>query len=237
MATGRHRYRFVDGEPRDGLKCSKCHLVLCDPQQATCCAKRFCKSCLDQMEDKRCPSCREPINCFRDGGINREIMGLKVYCTNSEEGCEWQGTINETDDTSIDTHLNTCPYQLVPCTNGCGEKIRRNSLKTHLTDNCLERMVNCQYCNQRGRYQLITSSSHFDECPDLPIQCSNEGCNMIPRRHSQSLHNETCPKAIIPCAYNTVGCNKVMKREEQEKHNEDSITAHLQLTKKQLGKL
>uniref|UniRef100_A0A1X7V582 RING-type E3 ubiquitin transferase n=1 Tax=Amphimedon queenslandica TaxID=400682 RepID=A0A1X7V582_AMPQE len=201
MATGRHRYRFVDGEPRDELKCSICTFVLCDPHQVTCCAKRFCKSCLDQMEDKRCPLCREPINYFKDGGINRKVIALKVHCTNSEEGCEWQGTINETG-TSIDTHLNSCTYQL--------------------------------YCNQKGRYKLITSRSHYAECPDLSIQCSNEGCNMIPRRRSQASHNETCPKAIVPCEYNTVGCEKRMKREEQEKHNEESITAHLQLTKKQL---
>ena len=237
MATGEsfggYDYKFVDGEPRDELKCSICTLVLHDPQQVTCCSNRFCKSCLDQIEGNSCPLCRKTINYFKDGGINREIIALKVYCTNSEEGCEWQGTINETG-TSIDTHLNSCTYQLVPCTNECGEKIRRSTLKTHLTDNCTKRIVTCRYCKQRGTHQLIMSSSHLDECPDLPIQCSNEGCNeKIPRR-SLASHNETCPKAIIPCEYNTVGCNKKMKREEQEKHNKESTEVHLQLTKNQL---
>ncbi|XP_011403162.2 PREDICTED: TNF receptor-associated factor 5-like isoform X1 [Amphimedon queenslandica] len=224
-------YEFIDGEPRDQLKCSICHLVLRDPHQVTCCSNRFCKSCLDQLQGKNCPLCREPINdnYFRDGGINREIISLKVYCTNSEEGCEWQGTINETG-TSIDTHLNSCPYQLVPCTNGCGEKIKRSLLKTHLTDNCTKRMVNCQYCNRRSTHQLITSRNHLLECPDLPIQCSNEGCNEKIPRHSLASHNEACPKAIIPCEYNTVGCNKKMKREEQESHNKESMEVHLQLT-------
>ncbi|XP_019850604.1 PREDICTED: TNF receptor-associated factor 3-like isoform X2 [Amphimedon queenslandica] len=228
-------YEFIDGEPRDQLKCSICHLVLRDPHQVTCCSNRFCKSCLDQLQGKNCPLCREPINdnYFRDGGINREIISLKVYCTNSEEGCEWQGTINETD-TSIDTHLNSCPYQLVPCTNGCGEKIRKSSLKTHLTNNCPKRIVNCQICKRKGTHQLITSRSHLDECPDLPIQCSNEGCNEKMLRRSLASHNETCPKAIIPCEYNTVGCDERMKREEQEKHNEESTKVHLQMTKKQL---
>uniref|UniRef100_A0A1X7V4I0 RING-type E3 ubiquitin transferase n=1 Tax=Amphimedon queenslandica TaxID=400682 RepID=A0A1X7V4I0_AMPQE len=237
MATGKvfggYDYKFVNGEPRGALKCSICHLVLRDPHQVTCCFNRFCKSCLDQMEDKRCPLCREPINYFKDGGINREIIALKVYCTKSEEGCEWQGTINEIG-TSIDTHLNSCTYQLVPCINGCGEKIRRSALKTHLTGNCTKRMVNCKYCKQRGRHQLITSSNHLNECPDLPFQCSNEGCNEKISRRSLASHNETCPKAIIPCEYNTVGCNKKMKREEQEIHNEESTEMHLKLTKAQL---
>uniref|UniRef100_A0A1X7T7G0 TRAF-type domain-containing protein n=1 Tax=Amphimedon queenslandica TaxID=400682 RepID=A0A1X7T7G0_AMPQE len=111
-----------------------------------------------------------------------------------------------------------CTYQLVPCTNECGEKIRRSSLETHMKDNCTQRIVNCQYCKRKGRYQLITSSSHLDECPDRPIQCSNEGCNEKIPRCSRASHNETCPKAIIPCEYFTVGCNKRMKR-EQENHN------------------
>ena len=232
MATGEgyggYDYKFVDGQPREALKCSICTFVLCDPHQVTCCSNRFCKNCLDQLEGNSCPLCREPINYFKDGGINREIIALKVYCTNSEEGCEWQGTINETG-TSIDTHLNSCTYQLVPCTNECGVEIRRGTLKTHLTDNCTKRTVNCQYCKRRGTYQLITSSSHFDECPDVPIQCSNEGCNENILRRSLASHNETCPKAIISCDYNTVGCNKKMKREKQEKHNEEEITIHLRL--------
>ncbi|XP_011403160.2 PREDICTED: TNF receptor-associated factor 5-like [Amphimedon queenslandica] len=237
MATGKvfggYAYKFVDGEPSDELKCGICTLVLRDPHQVTCCFNRFCKSCIDQIEGKRCPLCQKPTNCFKDGGINREIIALKIHCTNSKKGCEWQGTINETG-TSIDTHLNSCIYQPVPCTNKCGEKISRNSLETHLKDNCTKRTVRCQYCKQRGTHQLITSRRHLDECPDLPTQCSNRGCNeKIPRR-SLASHNETCLKAIIQCEYNTVGCNKVMKREEQEKHNEESMKVHLKLTKEQL---
>ncbi|XP_011409272.1 PREDICTED: TNF receptor-associated factor 5-like [Amphimedon queenslandica] len=107
--------------------------------------------------------------------------------------------------------------------------IRRSKLETHLTDNCTKRIVNCQYCKRRGTHQLITSSSHLNECPDLPIQCSNEGCNEKILRCSLASHNEICPKAIVPCEYNTVGCNKKMKREKREKHNEEEITMHLQL--------
>ncbi|XP_011405862.1 PREDICTED: TNF receptor-associated factor 5-like [Amphimedon queenslandica] len=142
------------------------------------------------------------------------------------------GTIKD-----IDTHLNSCTYHLVPCTNECGAMIRRSSLKTHLTDTCLERIVKCQYCKQRGTYQQITSSSHFDECPDLPIQCSNEGCNEKILRRSLASHNETCPKAIIPCEYNTIGCNKKMKRKEQEKHNEESMKQHLDIAMKKIDAL
>ena len=243
MATGGvyggYDYNFVDGDPPSKYICTICTLVARDPQQVTCCYNTFCKSCLSslarlvQPKKPKCPLCNKSLHFFKDGKLNREIISLKVYCTNSEEGCKWKGTINETD-TSIEAHLNSCPYQLIPCTNECGEEVLRMSLHDHIEEECPERIVECEYCEEEGTHQLITSSSHLDECPDYPVKCSNEECEeVIPRRLLAS-HNETCPKAIITCEYNTVGCNKRMKREEQEEHNKESVQEHLQMTKKQL---
>ena len=237
MATSRYggySYKFVNGDPPDEYLCHICTLVARDPQQVTCCYKIYCKSCLDTLKKKGqgfiCPTCRCSLEgkYFKDGRGERGIKSLKIHCTNTDGGCQWTGTIKD-----IDTHLNSCTYQLVPCTN-CEVKMRRSKLETHLTDHCPKRMVNCQYCKERGTYQMITSRSHTNKCPDLPIKCTIKGCNeKIPRRSIAS-HNETCPKAIIPCEYNTVGCTKVMKREEQEKHNEESIKQHLDIAMKKI---
>ena len=234
---GGYDYNFVDGAPPDRYICTICKLVSRDPQQTNCCGNTFCNTCLSQHsqvigQNARCPLCNEPpLQYFNDAKLNREIISLKVYCTNSEEGCKWKGTINETG-TSIEAHLNSCPYQLIPCTNECGENIRRSTLETHLTENCPKRLVKCEYCGKQDKHQII--SSHFDECPDYPLKCSNEECEeVIPRRLLAS-HNETCPKAIITCEYNTVGCNKRMKREEKEEHNKESVQEHLQMTKEEL---
>ena len=233
---GGHSYKFVDGDLPDEYLCHICTLVARDPQQVTCCYNIYCKSCLDTLKEKGqgfvCPTCRSSLEgkYFKDGRAERGIKSLKVHCTNTDSGCQWMGTIKD-----IDTHLNnSCTYQLVPCTNGCGKKIRRSTLKTHLTKICPKRIAQCQYCKRKGRYQLITSSSHLDECPDLPIQCSNEGCNEKIPRHSLASHNETCPKAIIPCEYNIVGCNKKMKREEQEIHKTNSMEQHMEMAIKRI---
>ena len=242
MATGGmyggYDYNFVDGDPPSKYICAICTLVARDPQQVTCCYNTFCKSCLEHLKQStgqhtKCPLCKEPLHFFKDGKLNREIISLKVYCTNSEEGCKWKGTINETD-TSIEAHFNSCPYQLIPCTNECGVNIRRITLETHLKTRCPKRLVGCQYCGKLDKHQTITSSSHFHECPGYPFKCINRGCEeKIPRRLLAS-HNETCPKAIITCEYNTVGCNKRMKREEKEEHNKESVQEHLQMTKRHL---
>ncbi|XP_019858784.1 PREDICTED: TNF receptor-associated factor 3-like [Amphimedon queenslandica] len=240
MAEGGYDYSFVDKHLPDEFICALCTLVARDPHQTDCCHNIFCDTCLKKLRRStrpskpNCPLCsQKKFASFKDGIVNRKIIGLEVYCSNREEGCDWQGTINETG-TSIGIHLNNCPYQLVPCTDECGEEIRRSALETHLADDCTKRLVNCKYCNRIGRYQLITSSNHLDECPDLPVQCNNEGCNEKILRRSLASHNETCPKATVPCEYNTLGCNKKIKRQEQERHNEMSILTHQHLTKNQL---
>ena len=235
-------YNFVDEDPSKKYSCSICQLVARDPQQVPCCSNLYCKICLQKLQSRnrstfisqqpvRCPSCREPLgNYFSDGRTKREIDSLKVYCTNSEEGCKWKGTINETG-TSIEAHLNSCPYQLIPCTNECGEEVLRMSLHDHIEENCCNRLVKCQYCKEDIKYQYI-GNIHPNQCPDYPVKCSNEECSKkIPRRLLAS-HNETCPKAIITCEYNTVGCNKRMKREEKEEHDEESVKTHFQMAVK-----
>ena len=236
-AYGGYDYNFVDGDPPSKYICTICTLVARDPQQVTCCYNTFCKSCLEHLKQSskkqaQCPLCKEPLNFFKDGKINREIISLKVYCTNSEEGCEWKGTINETD-TSIEAHLNdSCPYHMIPCTNECGENIRRSTLETHLTVNCPKRLVKCEYCQEKLPYCQIKSDRHLNKCPDYPVKCSNEECEEVIPRLLLASHNETCPKAIITCEYNAIGCEVKMKREEQEGHEGEYVRQHLQMTKK-----
>ena len=234
-------YNFVDDDLSKKYSCSICHLVARDPQQVSCCNILYCKICLQKLQPRNtyirqsvgCPSCRKPLgNYFSDGRTEREIKSLKVHCTNSEEGCKWKGTINETG-TSIEAHLNdSCPYQLIPCTNECGENIRRSTLETHLTVNCPKRLVKCEYCQEKLPYCQIKSDRHLNKCPDYPLKCSNEECEEVIPRRLLATHNETCPKAIITCEYNTVGCNKRMKREEKEEHDEESVKTHLQMAVK-----
>ena len=237
MAYGGYNYSFVNGDPPSEYHCHICTFIAHEPQQVTCCYNIYCKTCLETLQEKgqdfNCPTCREPLtgNYFKDGRAEREIKSLKVYCTNTDSGCQWVGTIND-----IETHLNSCPYQLIPCTNECGENIRRSTLETHLTKNCPERLVKCCYCLKQDKQQIITSS-HFDECPDYPVKCSNEECEEVIPRRLLATHNETCPKAIITCEYNTVGCEVKIKKEEQEKHNDESIKHHLAMAVKRIASI
>ena len=231
MATGGvyggYNYNFVDGDPPSKYICTICTLVARDPQQTNCCFNILCKSCILQLncnqQSVNCPICREPLtgNYFKDGIIEREIQSLRVYCTNTDSGCQWVGTIND-----IEAHLNSCPYQLIPCTNECGENIRRSTLETHLTENCPKRLVNCQYCEEEGTHQLITTSSHLDECLDYPLSC---GCGETVIRRSIESHNQICSQGLTQCQYTTIGCRNSIRRDEVDLHNRERVSEHLRL--------
>ncbi|XP_011409733.1 PREDICTED: TNF receptor-associated factor 2-like [Amphimedon queenslandica] len=226
-AHGGYSYVFVDGDPPNKFVCYICTLPARDPQQVTCCFNIYCHSCLLQLKEKgegnfNCPTCRQPLtgNYFKDGRADREIKSLIVYCPGE---CEWVGVISD-----IEAHLNTCPYQLLDCTNRCGEKVQRQLLELHLTDSCVKRLVVCQYCKEEGSYGYI-EGVHLESCLKYPVKCCNDECDqMIPRRALEG-HITICCKTIVSCEYSNVGCKKEMKREEQDIHNKESVNEHLRL--------
>ena len=224
---GGYDYTFVDEDVPSKYICTICTFVARDPQQAICCSHIFCKSCLVEHERSRlefkCPACRKQLagKYFPDGRIKREIKDLEVYCHNVS--CGWKGTVRD-----VDGHLSTCPYQMIDCNNGCGEKVQRMKLEKHASQHCPKRIVSCPHCEEIGTHNVISTSNHLDKCPLLPVKCSNDDCEVVCPRNTLSVHEGNCPKGIITCEYSSVGCVKRMKREEQEEHNDQSLKQHLQ---------
>ena len=228
-------YDFVKGDPPDEYTCLICTFIAQVPYQVNCCGRIFCKECLDKLskrdEETRCPQCRRfNFKTFKDIRAERSILNLEIYCSNKNKGCQWEGKIR-------DTKNHICQYQVVPCTNQCGESIERCLLETHLKNLCHLREHICPHCEKKGFYAIISSNSHLQECPGLPVICPNEGCQKeIPKRDLAS-HCEVCPKAVVPCTFITTGCNVKMKREDMNKHEEDSMKEHLKLLKEAYEKL
>lgn len=236
ISMGGYSYAFVDNNLPSKYICHICTLVARDPQQVSCCYQVFCKSCLLSYKESKldftCPICRKPLsgNYFKDGRIELEIKSLHIYCSNLKCGCQWTGTISDSE-----THLaHYCLYQPIPCTNDCGKVVQRLSLATHLDGSCPMRIVACQYCKKEGPYRLMTGSTHFEYCPDYCVQCTNQDCHdVIPRRLLGS-HLKTCGKAMVVCEYETIGCHKRLKREVMERHYKDDIEDHLMMAVKRL---
>ena len=124
---GGYDYKFVD-PLNDSYNCVMCHLPSRDPYMTgECCRGQIlCKSCLDQAKDVSdhdgCPVCRKmEFSTCCNYHLDREIKCLRIYCINSEEGCEWKGELS-----GIDNHLehkDGCQFAKVGCINKCQEMI------------------------------------------------------------------------------------------------------------------
>ena len=119
-------------------RCPICLLVLCEPFQVTCCGKSFCRQCIQQVRarNKPCPTCNvEEFDSFHNKGLQQPLYGFRVFCSNKESGCDWQGELGQ-----LDSHLAGCPYteELHP----------RHRLGLHKTSQCLLRPYTCLMCGE-----------------------------------------------------------------------------------------
>ncbi len=111
------------------LTCSVCWNIMNKPV-AVCEDKHlFCTQCAEnwQKEQKNsCPQCRKPMVNFQiDVTQDRAIKGLSVICSNND--CTYSHEISE-----IESHIQQCEHELVPCAGECGEPpIKRKKMNDH----------------------------------------------------------------------------------------------------------
>ena len=189
---GGYDYEFVGGLPFVEYTCLICSLVAREAQQASCCGKIFCRQSLEKSAKAKtnCPSYHEDLNgkYFPDRRVNLNINQLNVYCKNKEEGCTWEGELQH-----VETHHDSCPHRQVKCPNQCTEAIRSVYLQQHLEAECPNRDVECGHCGQVGKHAYI-STDHLEDCPDLQIDCPNEGCQEKPKRRKMEANRHNVQK-------------------------------------------
>ena len=143
---GYDEYQFIDSRGlfstllptiKDMMLCKICHLISRDPYLSCCCGHTFCKSCLDVLQATAgdsyvmCPMCREKdFQTVKNKQVDRAIKSLRVSCTNSRTGCNWQGELNY-----IKAHLVSCQFEKVAC-NECRYTMEQGHLDYHLKNEC-----------------------------------------------------------------------------------------------------
>ena len=123
-------YHFVE-EPPDSLVCPVCLLPCREPHLISCCGKKVCQSCISrvQLAGQPCPLCRTPeFATMIDKEIERQVLSLKVYCNNKQDGCTWIGELRQ-----LERHLNSCN---VSCKYKCGLCCPRQQMLIHERDEC-----------------------------------------------------------------------------------------------------
>ena len=216
---GGYDYQFVDGPPQDFLFCKICLLVSHDPYLSVCCGHVFCKSCIDNTKRNTaivgvCPVCRsEEFTTVVNKQVDRLVKSLRIFCTNRDKGCNWQGELID-----IDNHLSNsdgCQFEDVQCTNECGQVLKRHHLKCHLDSECPNRKIVCMYCHAKIQYKFI-NDKHKKECPKFPLPCPNK-CKVdnILRENLQKHLGDECRLQNVECNNK---CGVVLQRQNLTHH-------------------
>ena len=227
-SSGGYDYQFVK-TPDDTLICTICHLPSKEPHLSVCCGHTFCKSCVEASKktNEACPMCRsETFTTYPNKQAERLIQNLKIFCTNKEQECDWQGELN-----NINDHLSSCLFQVVCCPNDCGSSLQRQYLTSHVETECPRRKIDCQFCHEVGEYQFI-EGKHKEECPKFPLPCPNKCEIENIQRDKVEEHRKSCPLEVIQCDYHVIGCTAKMIRKELSKHKSEMMEEHLSLSVK-----
>ena len=151
----------------------------------------------------------------------RDVKALRVMCDNVERGCEWEGTVG-----TLEEHVDTCDFTVVPCPIECDKKMMRKDVIDHLEGECPNRDYECKYCQEKGTYANITQI-HDALCGKKLLFCPNIECSLTMERALMKKHLEDdCKYSVISCKYERIGCDVKMKRKDIGSHEQDD-KAHL----------
>lgn len=161
--TTEEEVSFVEGNIDDHHECMVCLQLLKQPWIIECCGHHLCKPCIDQLVrgGNECPHCRtRRFRYVRDRHLERILMEKQVYCRYRSRGCEWQGTLRESDQHS--SVIITCEWchsslkcyeenqhkvecamanEVVNCEFkpfGCSKEILRKEVSRHMQENYQE---------------------------------------------------------------------------------------------------
>ena len=154
MATGYEDSRF-ETKVDENLHCVICTEVLKDPVQCRRNEHHFCRNCIAEhlKHSPKCPTCQDRLTVETLAKPQRflanTLAGLKISCDNSNRGCRKVVELG-----LLATHVASCEFSPMPCSNGqCEEIISRRDKEIHENKVCDFRQVKCDYCGQMVLYK------------------------------------------------------------------------------------
>ncbi|KAM3137315.1 hypothetical protein pb186bvf_010495 [Paramecium bursaria] len=135
------------------LQCAICRELLIDPTECQTCQNSFCFDCIGEwLKSKEiCPfRCQQPEFKQSHKVIRNLLESLLLKCPNHSRGCRVQ-----IQQKYLCTHLrDECEFYSLQCRNiGCSKIMNRAQWNEH-QQICLYRLVYCEICKQRFKYDL-----------------------------------------------------------------------------------
>ena len=114
-----------------------------------------------------------------------------------------------------------CGLVVEMCKLGCG-KMTRDELKIHVTDTCVQRMIQCEHCQRDVKF--CDMPNHLEVCPKMKVSCEL-ACGVIMCREDMAQHlKQECGLMVETCK---LGCGMMMTRNEIKKHLTDTCVQRL----------
>ena len=229
--ASKNEHAFIDKVPEE-YNCSICTKVLDEPMLTDCCGQHFCKACLEnwfetrpgQRRTKTCPHCRsEEFVYIKSLPLKRKISNLEIYCPKRAKGCGEKFSLGV-----LGTHLATCSFVYVECTNKCGVALLQKDLQEHCQNTCPNRIVKCQHCGMSGIHIVITGT-HLKACPDVPLVCPRKCGKQGIKRKDLTVRKQKCPLEPVQCPFYKAGCKENLLRKDLDAHTSSCTQHHLQL--------
>ena len=182
---------FID-EPPNALVCPVCLLPCREPHILSCCGKKACHFCITKIQqvEQPCPLCRTPeFATMIDREVERQVLSLKVYCDNKQDGCGWTGELRQRE-----RHLSTCFFADIPCKYECGYFYPRLQMLLHERDECEIRpevVLTKKIKNLERQHQQqvnVSKSQHREELDDLKSQ-HHELINQLKDHFNEKIKN------------------------------------------------
>ncbi|CAM2719264.1 unnamed protein product [Rotaria socialis] len=225
---------WKSGELASKYQCLVCNSHLKFPIQFEDCGHHVCSVCLpDVMRiTSRCPTCQQPLSRDRmvnDKILQKEIQSLKVSCSKTDKGCNWNGILSDFSD-----HTENCGFVIIDCTNECGIRCERRLIRKHQSDECAKRKVVCEFCKMSIVFE--DEIPHLNTCPDFIVPCPNQCSNQEFKRGQMQHHlDHECSKQLLSCPFVDCGCEHRSERSLISKHIKESPGLHLNLAGKTIA--
>lgn len=147
--------------------CTICTGVLHNPCDLKC-GHMFCISCLTRSEKisgkTECPNCKtnykeDESKLKPNYAITQKISTWKLKCPYTKDGCTWVDTIGF-NERNIQSHLlKDCSFFPMKC-NKCHKEMVRSKWKSHEKEECSERRIVCEFCQDRIKFKNYENHLH-----------------------------------------------------------------------------
>ena len=228
VKNGGYRMNFIIEEMTEKLKavliCENCEGIM----KEACISsngKQLCSGCdKGDRDSKQIPNM----------AVREMIDSLNCSCPLYTRKCLWLGALGK-----CENHLDTCGYVYEACKLGCGELLKREELVIHEDENCPQRFVKCNHCDEK--IKSCELDGHLKRCLKMKVSCDlcgtkmtredlelhlryhcgmvqgmcKLGCGVILTRDELRIHEkENCPQRFVKCDH----CNTKIKSCEQNSH-------------------